>query len=32
MTQISEAQQGKTTREIRDVSKSEKVDSNIIRR
>jgi len=32
MTQISEAQQGKITKEIRDVSKSEKVDSNIIRR
>ena len=32
MTQISEAQQGKITKEIRDVSKSEKVDSGIIRR
>jgi len=30
MTQISEAQQGKFTKEIRDVSKSENIDLNII--
>jgi len=32
MTQISEAKQGKTTKEIRDVSKSEKLSINIIRK